>query len=263
VERNLRERVAIHGGVGNDCCSGQTCIDGAVCNGLNKCIRCGGETEPCCASGACDAPTDVCLPNGCQRCGGKDQPCCAGGTCNAAKLTCDGGGHCVECGDMHIFPSLPCCAGGLCYTGVCSQENVCIRCGEGNFPDCPTDVPDAAGKVCDQVVTFGANTAATYEINMHQTQGRSRLSVNTVVAADNIVLSQDGTQILETGCIGTKNLRDGCVKDDQDREWCCTNGVCSVDFTFSGSSTKLTVDIMPNCAGTSDTLWGFYLHCPG
>jgi hypothetical protein len=87
--------------------------------------------------------------------------------------------------------------------------------------------------------------------------------LNTVVAADNIIVKQDGNKLFETGCVGTLNLGSGRIDDPiQGLVWYCDGGVCGTDFSYAGSSTSLTVEIDPNCAGTSDTLWGFWLACP-
>ena len=120
------------------------------------------------------------------------------------------------------------------------------------------------GKRCNSTVQVGQNTPSSYEIDMGQSSGRATLLVNTVVAADNVIVSQDSGKLFETGCVGTLALNwTGCQKDGLGREWCCAdNGDCGTDFSFNGSSKHVSVDVDPNCNGTTDTLWAFEVTCP-
>jgi len=44
--------------------------------------------------------------------------------------------------------------------------------------------------------------------------------------------------------------------------WCKINGAgCNRPFTYSGGG-LLTVEVIPNCDGTSDTIWSFEIACP-
>lgn len=45
--------------------------------------------------------------------------------------------------------------------------------------------------------------------------------------------------------------------------WTChiDSGVCYHAFDYSGGS-KITVEVIPNCGDTTDTIWAFEVSCP-
>lgn len=255
-----------------ECSAGTTCIqvDLAPPNGgvlAYRCMPCGHGSEACCANDACESGANcenVGMYRVCLGCGEKDQKCCGGSSCNSNGLVCQGG-HCKECGRVQGFPALPCCAGDVCNEGACNPvSHVCAPCGGANQLDCPTNTPGAVGKRCNTTVEVGENKPSSYEVDMGRSQGRATLFVNTVIAADNVIVSQDNTTIFETGCVGTLALNwTGCALDGLGRKWCCEDdGDCSTDFVFAGSSNHVDVDVDPNCSGTTDTLWAFLMSCP-
>lgn len=116
------------GGDGEDCCAGDACDAGLVCDDRGRCRPCGGEGEACCDAAewvdACPAVDLTCVTGTCEPCGERDERCCGfrSERCGPS-LACVGpvvDSYCV-CGDG----GQPCCDGTdcdapyMCRIGIC------------------------------------------------------------------------------------------------------------------------------------------------
>ena len=105
----------------------------------------------------------------------------------------------------------------------------------------------------------GGNTAETHTINLGKTSGKVVLTIDTFDIPDDVTVIYEDQSIIETGCLKTKDFGPGCNLNGA----CCDGaGVCTISFQYSGSSTQMTVHVMPNCSGTDETGWEFELSCP-
>src|SRR5581483_2542220 len=95
---------------------------------------------------------------------------------------------------------------------------------------------------CDEQQVAGGDTADTRNIELGKTSGTATLDYNTFSIKDRIIVSYQGSVLFDTGCVGTS---------------------ASQPINFAGSSTQLTVEVMPNCeGGTTGTAWQYTVHCP-
>lgn len=227
-------QVGYCGGVGDACCEeGAKCVKGAICAD-DECVACGGEGEPCCGS-KCDKSSLICEDGECAHCGDRGESCCAGNAC-ASDAQCKAG-QCAACGGKNE----PCCGDS------CADSNT----------ECSGGYCQAIAR-CSEYVTYGADSPSTYDIEMGVASGPATMYVNTFSKPDNLHVWYEGKEVMSTGCFGTATLS-GC-----NNVACCDgSGECSIRFNYGpGSSTKLTVQVAPNCAGTSETEWRFMLSCP-
>ena len=242
-QTEFRMKVSDCGDVGDACCtSGDPCVDGALCNGT-KCVDCGGANEPCCTGHRCDNSLLNCEGTTCRSCGKVNEPCCTSGTACSNGTTCDAN-KCSYCGGFQA----ECCSGSKCLTPntTCSDDNRCTM-----------------GKSCNEQVYAGSNQFESFTVDMGKTSGHPTLWVNTLDVADEIVVKYQDQQVFTTGCWGTNSRAQKC---DGGLGWtaCCSGfGLCGIQFSYGpGTSTELTVEVTPNCEGTSDTLWEFKMSCP-
>jgi len=94
---------------------------------------------------------------------------------------------------------------------------------------------------CDDRQEAGANTAESYTIDLGQSYGSFMFDYDTEQIKDQIIITQDGNEIFNSGCVGERK---------------------SVRLYLSGYSTSITVRVNPNCDGSSSTRWSFTVHCP-
>jgi murein DD-endopeptidase MepM/ murein hydrolase activator NlpD len=105
-----------------------------------------------------------------------------------------------------------------------------------NASPTPTPVP------CSTTQVAGGDTAETRIVQMGKAAGSFTFSYNTYSIRDQMVVSYEGKTLFDTGCVGASG---------------------SVSLTYSGTSTTITVQVTPNCAGgTSGTQWDFTVGCP-
>lgn len=98
---------------------------------------------------------------------------------------------------------------------------------------------------------------------MGSSQGSAVLWVNTYSVADNVHVYYEGDFLFDSDCLGTNFTVAGCISGSKGVTCCDGAGWCSFSFSYGpGSSTKLTIEVEPNCSGTPDTEWEFRLECP-
>jgi hypothetical protein len=229
------------GGIGDECCQGSSsCVDGAICQ-AGVCNECGGQGQACCPSYKCGSHDLACSGNKCVSCGGPGEVCCNGSICDT-NATCGSGDKCKACGGL----GETCCP----KTG-CRSANA----------TCKNDVCKALQE-CNSTLQSGANSPSSFEIEMGQNEGSTRLYMNTYTVPDNIQVYYEGKAIRGTGCFGTATLA-GCQSTPWGAVCCEGNGWCSIPIAYGpGNSTSLVVEVEPNCSGTPNTQWEFRLACP-
>lgn len=96
---------------------------------------------------------------------------------------------------------------------------------------------------CDDQQVQGADVPETRVIEMGQTSGTFDVSWDMYsVFPDRMIISYEGATLFDTGCV---------------------TGTGSATLTYAGSSSQITVEIIPNCDGAmAATLWNFTINCP-
>jgi hypothetical protein len=151
-------------------------------------------------------------------------------------------------------------------TGDCVVESAVIISGtkEGNgdlevevlmvdlsTSDCPSDIAaggwhEATGKYirireCNEEQVSGGDEPDSRYIEMGQYSGTFDFYYETYDMKDHIIVSYEGEQLLDTGCIGDTG---------------------TVTLSFSGSSTQVLVEVIPNCENVNPgTGWDYVVGC--
>ena len=95
---------------------------------------------------------------------------------------------------------------------------------------------------CSTQQVAGGDIPETRTIQMGRSSGTFTFRYNTYTVKDRMVVSYDGRVLFDTGCVGRAS---------------------STTLTYSGTSTAITVQVIPNCSGpTSGTLWVYTVECP-
>ena len=94
---------------------------------------------------------------------------------------------------------------------------------------------------CNDQQVAGGDTADTRNIDLGKTSGTAVFDYQTYSQKDRILVSYQGSILLDTGCVGES---------------------ASKPLSYSGASTQMTVEVQPNCAGGTGTAWDYTLHCP-
>ena len=95
---------------------------------------------------------------------------------------------------------------------------------------------------CNDTQKAGGDAPEVHHIDLGVTSGVFRFDYQTFDVKDQIIISQGGRTIFNTGCVGESR---------------------SVQVQFGGYTTMIEVRVNPNCAGSSGTAWNFTVHCPG
>ena len=125
-----------------------------------------------------------------------------------------------------------------------------------NDPNNDPEPPPPGVTACQQTVQAGGDIPEIHTIELGANSGTTMLWVNTYQVPDQLIVKYQGTEILDTGCYGTAYLQ-GC------NGICCCygTGLCSCPLAYSGASSQMTVEVIPNCSGTPNTQWAFSLDC--
>ncbi len=95
---------------------------------------------------------------------------------------------------------------------------------------------------CNDQQQAGGDAPEIHTINLGQTFGTFQFDYNVYTVKDQIIITQGGTTIFNSGCI---------------------SGSKSVMLNLSGFGNQISVRVNPNCDGnTSGTQWNFTVHCP-
>uniref|UniRef100_UPI0040574B69 hypothetical protein n=1 Tax=Candidatus Electronema sp. TaxID=2698783 RepID=UPI0040574B69 len=87
----------------------------------------------------------------------------------------------------------------------------------------------------------GGDTPETNSYNMGKNSGSFQFDYETYSIKDRIIIKHDNLQIFDTGCVGESS---------------------TVTINFAGSSPVISVEVIPNCDGSSGTDWNYTVHCP-
>ena len=115
----------------------------------------------------------------------------------------------------------------------------------GPSPPPPSKPPTQIG--CDTTTKQGGNKPETFIVELGQTSGTFVFEYDMYNIPDQMIVQYNGSTLYDTGCVGNKQ---GAGK-----------GKSSKPITYSGSSTKVTVKVLPSCEGGS-TKWKFTANCP-
>jgi hypothetical protein len=94
---------------------------------------------------------------------------------------------------------------------------------------------------CSTQQLAGADTPETRQVELAKTAGTFQFDYETYQIKDQIIVTYEGRTLLDTGCVGA---------------------AASQPLTYSGSSTRISVEVIPNCAGETGTQWTWTAHCP-
>ncbi len=109
-----------------------------------------------------------------------------------------------------------------------------------NLPP-PVLPPPGGGTPCDSLTTSGGNAPESHTVELGQTSGTFDFSWEMYSIKDQMVVKYQGTTLFDTGCVSNSGTQ---------------------AISYSGSSSEVTVDAIPNCDGTSGTSWNFTVSCP-
>ena len=120
-----------------------------------------------------------------------------------------------------------------------------MSCNNDDNDDTPTSPagssrPTASAK-CDEQQVAGGDTPETREIDMGTKSGNFDFEYDTYTIKDQMIIKYEGKVLFDTGCVGASGTK---------------------TISYSGKSTKITVEVHPNCAGETDTAWEFTTKCP-
>jgi hypothetical protein len=76
---------------------------------------------------------------------------------------------------------------------------------------------------------------------MGRSSGSFVFQYDTYSIPDRIIVSYEGSVLFDTGCVGQADSR---------------------TLIYSGTSTAITVQVIPNCTGTTSTAWVYTVDCP-
>lgn len=132
--------------------------------------------------------------------------------------------------------------------GVATVAGVAVAASDSGSDDGGVVPPvDTGGGVtptgqCNEQQIAGGDTADQRNIEMGQSSGSFNFSYQTYSIRDQVIVTYEGNTLLDTGCVGAAN---------------------SETLTFSGNSTQIRVQVIPNCSGnTSGTAWNYTASCP-
>ena len=101
---------------------------------------------------------------------------------------------------------------------------------------------DATATPCDEQVLPGGDAPETHRVGLGRFNGRFDFQYDTQYQEDRMLVRYEGQTLLDTGCVGTRGWR-------------------TATLSFSGRSSVVEVEVIPNCAGGSGTAWEFSVSC--
>ncbi|MEP7083894.1 MAG: IPT/TIG domain-containing protein, partial [Betaproteobacteria bacterium] len=94
---------------------------------------------------------------------------------------------------------------------------------------------------CSNTQNAGGDTPDTRTIELGKPSGTFNFMYETYAQEDQIIVRYQGVTLFDTGCVGA-------------------NGTQAL--TYNGTSTSITVQVIPNCKGGSGTAWNYSVSCP-
>jgi hypothetical protein len=112
----------------------------------------------------------------------------------------------------------------------------------GNTNSAASQPPVMHQSNCNDQQQAGGDAPEVHTIDLGQTFGTFVFDYEVYTVKDQIIVTQSGRTIFDSGCISGSN---------------------SVALNLNGFSSQVTVRVNPNCDGSSGTQWNFTVHCPG
>ena len=95
---------------------------------------------------------------------------------------------------------------------------------------------------CNEIAKAGGNKPEIFKVNIGNSK-QIRLNYQTYSVNDIIIVEYENQTIFNSGCIGTSYWR-------------------NINLNTSGSTSQVTVKVLPNCNGKEPlTRWGFTIDC--
>jgi hypothetical protein len=94
---------------------------------------------------------------------------------------------------------------------------------------------------CSTTQVAGGDAPDTRQVELAKAAGTFRFDFDTQTVQDQIIVSYEGRTLLNTGCVGTS---------------------ASQQLSYTGNTTRVSVQVIPNCAGGTNTAWSWTAHCP-
>ena len=101
---------------------------------------------------------------------------------------------------------------------------------------------EASAEPCDEQVIPGGDTPETHRIGLGRFNGTFDFLYQTYSQEDQMLVRYEGGTLFDTGCVGTRGTR-------------------MQTLSFSGRSSVVEVEVIPNCAGGFGTEWVFQVSC--
>ena len=108
---------------------------------------------------------------------------------------------------------------------------------------CQPSTPPTSTVACGGLVQAGSDNPETHIVNLARNAGQFVFEYETYNVEDQIILEYEGRTLHDSGCVGT-------------------NGTRQISLSYQGSTSSITVRVIPNCTGTSSTQWNFKVNCP-
>lgn len=120
--------------------------------------------------------------------------------------------------------------------------DIALACGGCDEPSCQS-LLTSCQLDCDAQFVAGGDAPETHEVELGVSWGTIDFSYDTAAQQDRIVVRYQGLVMFDTGCVGASD---------------------TVPLTYSGTETKVVVEVIPNCADPSatGTVWDFSVGCP-
>lgn len=96
---------------------------------------------------------------------------------------------------------------------------------------------------CNDFFLPGNDDPVEEAIEMGRTSGTFAFEYDTQYQEDQLIVLYENTELFDSGCVGTIGTKIETI-------------------SYSGNSSKITVKVIPNCAGGSGTAWSFKVSCP-
>lgn len=94
---------------------------------------------------------------------------------------------------------------------------------------------------CSATQNAGGDTPDTRTIELGKTSGSFAFAYETYSQEDEIIVRYMGSTLFDTGCVGANGTK---------------------TLSYAGTSSQITVQVIPNCKGGTGTAWNYTVSCP-
>jgi|GEM_PF-6488697 len=149
------------------------------------------------------------------------------GISNAKDATLTGFGHVELIGSRVVMPS--------------STASYTLTATTTDSPTITATATVDVASACSSQQVAGGNDPATVPIEMGKNAGSFQFEYQTYDIPDEIIVRHENEILFDTTCVGASG---------------------SVILNYAGTSTKIIVQVLPNCHGDTSTGWTFTVGCP-